>query len=72
MEGQNHLLRAKFSSNSVDLISLNKYVLTLIIVQGGCVVYNSLARFFFRLLGTLSIWRVLPKLEKILLLLRPI
>ena len=58
--------------NSVDLISLNKYVVRLIIVQGGCVVYNSLARFFFRLLGTLSIWRVLPKLEKILLLLRPI
>ena len=30
--------------NSVDLISLNKYVVRLIIVQGGCVVYNSLAR----------------------------
>ena len=55
----------------VDLISLNKYVLTLIILQGSPLVYNSLARFFFRLLAVLSIWRVTPKLEKILLLLRP-
>ena len=58
----------------MDLISLNKYVVRLIIVGGKstCVVYNSLARFFFGLLATLSIWRLLPKLEKILLLLRPI
>ena len=57
----------------MDLISLNKYVVRLIIVGGKstCVVYNSLARFFFGLLATLSIWRLLPKLEKILLLLRP-
>ena len=58
-----------YARNSVDLISLNKYVVRLIIVQGGCVVYNSLARFFLQLLYTLvCLWATL---EKILLLLRP-
>ena len=58
------ILREMGPFGSIDLISLNKYVVTLIIEQANsCLTYNSL--FDLRLPPPL------PFIEKILLLLRP-